>query len=255
MTLAESLWTARKRATHVSVSDAERPVDDAGAYAIQRAITEVAGGQVGWKVGATAQAAMDLLGFDEPFFGPLYSSCFHQSGEEVPIVTIHGAGIETEFVVGLGGDLPSRDTAYSDREVEAAIAWVAPGFEIIGTRLASGLSGAGNLLIADGGANMDFVLGPKHEGWQKFDLSQHGATLYINDAEVAKGNSGMLLFGNTIGSVTWLANSRHIHPRGLKAGDVVTTGSCTGVIPIASGDKAWADFGSMGTVSASFVEA
>ena len=77
--------------------------------------TELAGSAlIGWKVGATAQAAMDLLGMSEPFFGPMYERFYHQSGDEVPIVAAHGAGIETEFVVGLARDLPPRPTPYSN---------------------------------------------------------------------------------------------------------------------------------------------
>ncbi len=255
MGLAESLWNARVRGSQVTVADADRPADARGAYEVQRAITELAGQQVGWKIGATAQAAMDLLGFTEPFFGPLYARFFHESGDTVSVVTAHSAGIETEFVVGLGADLPPRDQPYTDDDVRAAVAWIAPGFEVIGTRLASGLAGAGNLLIADGAANMDFVLGPKLNDWRGLDLTKHPTMLYINDAEKAAGHSGMLLFGHTIGAVTWLANAKHIGSRGLRAGDVITTGSCTGVIPVSVGDRARADFGPLGEVSVAFTGA
>ena len=254
MNLADALWAARIGGTLVTAAEHDRPAGIPGAYDVQEAISEGAGSPlVGWKVGATAQAAMDLLGFSEPFYGPLYERFFHYSGDEVPIVAGHGAAIETEFVVGLGHDLAPCAEPYTQAEVEAAVAWVGPGFEIVGSRLSSGLVGAGNLLVADGGANMDFVQGPKHETWRDFDLTQHPATLFINDQEIARGHSGMLMFGNTIGAVVWLANRARIAPRGLKAGDTITTGSCTGVIPISVGDAARAEFGAMGTISARFV--
>lgn len=256
MSLADALWAARLDGSKVTVADGDRPSDDQSAYAIQNGISAASGtALVGWKIGATAQAAMDLLGFTEPFFGPLYERFFHHTGDDIPIVADHGPGIETEFVVGMAADLPARATPYSKEEVEAAIAWVAPGFEVIGTRLSSGLPGAGNMLIADGGANMDFVLGPKSENWRDYDLTCHAASLSIDGADTATGHSGMLLFGDTIGAVVWLANSAHLAPRGLKAGDVITTGSCTGVVPIQVGSEASADFGAMGTVSARFVAA
>jgi 2-keto-4-pentenoate hydratase len=256
MSASQVLWAARSGGGHVTLSADEVPTDAAAAYVVQRGITELCGSAlVGWKIGATAQAAMDLLGVSEPFFGPLYEQCFHVSGDEVPIRAEHGAGIETEFVVGLKADLPVRSQPYTVADVEAAIDWVAPGVEIIGARLACGLAGAGNSVLADGGANMDFVLGPKSSDWRQFDLTSHAAALSINDKEVARGHSGMLLFGDTIGAVVWLANCAHTAPRGLKAGDVITTGSCTGVIPIAVGDSARADFGSMGSVNARFMAA
>ncbi len=155
-------------------------------------------------------------------------------------------------MVGLAKDLPPREEAYSAREVEEAVAWVAPGFEIVGPRFSGGLPGAGLLAIADGGVNIDFVLGPRHEAWQALDLTAHEAVLSINGQERARGHSGMLLFGDPVRAVAWLASQPSIAPRGIRAGDVVTTGTCTGITPLAPGDEAEADFGPMGVVTARF---
>ena len=136
--------------------------------------------------------------------------------------------------------------------MEAAVAWVGPAFEIVGTRLEGGLAGAGTLAIADGGANIDFVRGPTGEAWRDADLTAHPVTLRINGVEVASGNSAMLVFGDPISGVAWLANHPELGVRGLKAGDVVTTGTCTGIKPLSPGDEAEADYGALGTVRARF---
>lgn len=248
------LWEARVSGRLVDVDANERPADPDQAYAIQSALTSVADSPVvGFKIGATAQAAMDLLGLDEPFFGPLYERYVYESGAEVPIVGDHQPALETEFVVGMASDVPPRKQAYSRAEVAESVAWICPGFEIIGTRFRSKLAGAGALLIADGGANMGFVQGQTSTDWQAFDLSSHPATLYVNGSQVASGHSGMSLFGHTLGAVAWLASYRAFAERGLKAGDIIMTGTCTGLTPIAPGDEARADFGVLGEVRARFV--
>ena len=253
ISLSRLLWEARRDGRRVRVADENRPGDEASAYAVQRAAAEASGYEIaGFKIGATAQVAMDLLGVSGPFFGPLYREAFRQSGASVALPMAHSPGIEAEFAVGLAADLPGRAEPWTRDEVEAAVAWVGPAFEIVGTRLESGLPGAGMLAIADGGANIDFVCGPTDADWRSAELTAHPVTLRINGAEVASGHSGMLVFGDPVSGVAWLANHPELGARGLKAGDVVTTGTCTGITPLSPGDEAEADYGALGTVRAQF---
>ena len=250
---ARRLWEARRDGHRIRVRDEERPAGEAEAYTVQQGITGLSGREVaGYKIGATAQVAMDMLGVEGPFFGPLYREAFRANGATVRLPAAHTPGIEAEFVVGLAADLPPRGTPWTIEEVSAAVSWVAPGLEIVGTRIEGGLAGAGVLAIADGGANIEFVLGPTGGDWRAADLASHEVTLRINGSEVASGHSGMLVFGNPIGGVVWLANRPEIAPRGLRAGDAVTTGTCTGITPLAPGDEAVADYGSLGAVKARF---
>ena len=108
------------------------------------------------------------------------------------------------------------------------------------------LKGNGILLIADSGVNADFVLGEKLSDWSQLDLTQHPVTQTINRGEPASGHSGMSIFGNPFGAVAWLANHKNLRGRGLKAGDVITTGTCTGMTPLSAGDEVHADYGRMG---------
>ena len=250
---ARRLWEARRDGHRIAVEEGERPASEAEAYAVQRGITEISERAVaGFKIGATAKVAMDMLGVAGPFFGPLYRETFRENGATVRLPEAHTPGIEAEFVVGLAADLPPRDVPWSFEEARAAVAWVAPGLEIVGTRIEGGLAGAGVLAIADGGANIDFVLGPTDGDWRGADLSSHPVVLTINGSEAGSGNSGMLVFGDPIAGVAWLANRPEVAPRGLRAGDVVTTGTCTGITPLAAGDEAVADYGSLGAVRARF---
>jgi 2-keto-4-pentenoate hydratase len=48
--------------------------------------------------------------------------------------------------------------------------------------------------------------------------------------------------------MVWLANQQSRFGRGLKAGDIVSTGTCTGLDRVKPGDQVAADFGSLGRV-------
>lgn len=251
--LARRLWEARRDGHRIEVGEGERPRSEAAAYRVQRAMTEASGHEVaGFKIGATAEFAMNMLGVDGPFFGPLYREAFRESGAAVRLPMEHAPGIEAEFAVGLAADLPPRSEPWTPEEVRAAVAWVTPGLEIVGARVEGGLAGAGVLAIADGGANVDFVLGPADGDWRSVDLAAQSIALRINGAETASGHGGMLVFGDPVAGVAWLANHPELAPRGLRVGDVVTTGTCTGIAPLSPGDEAEADCGPLGTVRARF---
>ena len=252
-TLAEALWTARTDGAVIPIDPAMAPASIAAAYDVQAAITTQAGlAQVGWKLGATTRAAQDLLALDQPFIGPLFAPHCHSNGAEIALVVAQNPGLESEFLVGLGADLPARERPYGAGEVAAAVEFIAPAFEIVGARFEGGLAANGLLAIADGGANIAVVRGEPVPDWQSLDLGRHGLRLSLNGAEVASGTSSVLVFGDPIGAVAWLASHPLLAGRGLRRGDIVMTGTCTGLTPIKAGDRAVADFGKLGQVRASF---
>ena len=105
--LSRALWEARRDGRRVRVDEADRPRDEASAYAVQRAGAEASGYEIaGFKIGATAQFAMDLLGVGGPFFGPLFREAFRENDAAVSLPMAHTPGIESEFAVGLAADLP-----------------------------------------------------------------------------------------------------------------------------------------------------
>ena len=254
--LAEQLWKARVQGTVVDASAFELPDNEEDAYGVQQALCALADVKIiGFKVGATSEAAVSALGVSGPFHGPLFDHYCRASGDNVPVHSTHQAIVESEIVVGLAHDLPPRETAYSQDEVDAATAWIAPGLEVVAKRFNVEAAGNGNLLIADGGMNMDFVLGEKLSDWSKINLSQHPATLSINEQEAASGHSGMSLFEHPFGVVAWLANQRTLRKPGLKSGDIITTGTCTGLTAVNVGDRVHADFGALGHISTRMVQA
>lgn len=248
--LASALWGARTGGGRVAVQDTERPADEAGAYAVQAEVSALFDSeQVGWKLGATNQKTLDLLGFVRPFAGPLLSMHFHDPVGPLDVFPEHGPSLETEFLVVLGADLPTRESPYSDTEVAEAVEYVCPAFEIVGCRVEDGFAAAGLLLIADGAANVAVIEGQPTSGWRSADLSDHPLRVEINGAEAATGSSNLLMWGNPFGAVAYLAGHPLVAGRGLRKGERIMTGTCGGLLPIASGDRARADFGALGRVA------
>jgi 2-keto-4-pentenoate hydratase len=252
--LAEALWNARAHGDVIAVDPAQKPANEAAAYDIQAAGIALSGmARVGWKIGAAAQAAIDMLGLDGPFPAPVLAPHCLDDGAEVAVVEGQSPGLETEFLVGLGADLPARERAYQRDEVAAAVAFIAPSFEIVACRFMGGFKGNGLLAIADFGGNAAIVQGAPVRDWRRFDLASHRVRLSINGAETASGTGSALIFGDPIAAVVWLANQPQIAPRGLRRGELVMTGTCTGLVQLKAGDRASADFGELGQVHARFI--
>ncbi len=247
--LAGALHRARTEGGLVNMGQYAPPANLDEAYILQSKVTDFFESEtIGWKLGATNVNTLKLLGFDEPFMGPLLATHWYENGAEVAIYPEHSPSLETEFLVKLGANLPARKGAYTNDEVEAAIEYVCPAFEIVGCRVEGGFSEAGLMLIPDGAANLAVVQGEVVGDWRKTDLSSHSLRVEVNGAEAATGSSELLLWGNPLGAVAWLAGHPRLSARGLHRGDRIMTGTCGGLIPLQPGANAEADFGVLGSV-------
>ena len=247
--LATALWRARTEGGVVTVEAGDRPGDEAAAYALQAEVAALFDSEiVGWKLGATNEKALETLGVERPFAGPLLAEHFHSPDEPLPVRVEHGPRLETEFLVALAADLPARGEPYTDDEVKAAVDYVCPAFEVVGCRVEGGLTEAGLLLIVDSAVNIAVVSGEPTADWRDADLSDHPLTVTINGEQVATGSSNLLMWGNPFAAVAYLLQHPLVAERGLRAGERIITGTCGGLLPINAGDEASADFGILGTV-------
>ena len=136
-------------------------------------------------------------------------------------------------------------------EIASAIDSVAGAIEVEGTRFSGGLKGKGRLLTtADGGVNIALAIGK----WVVFcaqDLREHGITMTIND-DLRGTGTGSRALGDPLNVLLWLVNHRSKRRIDLKAGDIVATGTCTGLDSVQPGDVARANFGIFGLVFIEF---
>ena len=75
--------------------------------------------------------------------------------------------------------------------------------------------------------------------------------LFLN-GQYIKSGAGRAAMGHPVTSLTWLLNWLRERGRSTIAGEVVSTGTCTGHCFVAPGDHVRVDFGDLGVVEADF---
>jgi 2-keto-4-pentenoate hydratase len=229
---------------------APRSIEDG--YAVQEAFAAAWGLPVaGYKIACTSEEAQRMLKSPAPFPGRVFAPYLLNSPAEVAHGAFHDPGVEGEFAFTLAGDLPARKTAYARAEVEAAIAAVHPAIEIVDPRWRDWIGAGVAAIVADNAANGALVLGPGTADWRRFDLPRHGVRLVIDGREIARG-TGAAVLGDPVTALVWLANDLSRRGFGLKAGQAVTTGTCTSLHKVKPGAVASVEFGALGSATVAF---
>jgi len=253
-TLAEQLWTCRRDGSAIDVPADGGPSDVGAALEIQREAVALSGlGSVGFKVGSTSAEAQKILGTTEPGASPVLFDYFFESPAKILVDVAHEPAVEGEFALRLARDLPPRDEEYSFDDVWDAVEGVAGAIEVVGSRFVGGLAGKGRLLTtADFGANIALAVGPWTSDWKGFDLAAHEVHVSL-DGMARESGIGARALGHPVNVLQWLANKQSQTGRGLLAGEIISTGTCTGLLSVAPGDNVVADFGALGQVEIRFL--
>ena len=251
---AQALCTARVNRSRIDrVPDGCQPTTMEDAYHIQDRLIALLGEPVyGWKIGATSQKARDFVGISDGSLRArmLTVNCYDHPGDLKDHFFFMRA-LECEFAFTLAEDLPSGRAPYREAEVLGAVESLHPAIEISDSRYTDWTSVGGPALVADNCNDGGFVRGAGVADWRNTDLTRHEVTLYRNDEAVATGSGAEVITG-PVGILIWLANELAAAGEGLRAGQVITTGSCTGVFVAAPGDRIHAEFGTFGEVELTF---
>ncbi len=220
--------------------------------AIQNALAELWGLEVaGWKVGAASAAAMQMLRTDSPFPGRVFAPYLLDSPASVAAEALHKCAVECEFAFRLGRDLPPRGADYGMDEIRDAVTEARPAIELVNDYWVDGFALGVAHFVADNGSNGGLVLGNPIGDWRERDLAAAAVTLTI-DGEPAASGTGANVLGHPLNTLVWLANDLSRRGIGLKEGEVVTTGSMTGMTPCPPGATAAGDYGVLGSVQVTF---
>ena len=82
-------------------------------------------------------------------------------------------------------------------------------------------------IVADMVANTEWVKGRERADWRGMDLKGHPVRLYRDGELVAEG-VGANALGDPLTVLEWTASHLSALGDGIKAGEVVSTGTCTG---------------------------
>lgn len=251
---ADILWAAWQADRRMEgLPDTCRPRTLEEGYLVQdMQATRHGGDTIGWKIAATSTEGQRHIGVSEPLGGRLFSRFCHADGARLPAAGLHMRVAEAEFAFRMGTDLPARGSDYVTDEVMAAVGTLHLAIEVPDSRFRDFAHAGAPQLVADDACASLFVLGPEAQGWRGLDLARHPVKGHKNGALAGEG-SGANVLGDPRIALTWLANDRAKRGGGLKAGDIVTTGTCIKPVTIGVGDQFIADFGSLGRVRVSFV--
>jgi 2-keto-4-pentenoate hydratase len=242
--MARRLLRAHKASVAVPHVQALAP-DAAAAYAVQDATLRALGPVGGWKVGAKGLA-------HEPAAAPLPARGIFPSGATLLGRQWRLRGIEVEVAVRLGRDLAPSRGAVDAAMLRDAVEAVLPVIEVVETRLADWRDSAPLAQLADLQSHGGLVIGaPASIRPDQVDLRTVEAYLAFDGQPVAstRGANAAADIWRLLG---WLA--RHCERRGspLRAGQVVTTGSCTGLLFAPEGAHVQAQLGAIGLVELRF---
>ncbi|ERF84416.1 hydratase [Bradyrhizobium viridifuturi] len=235
-----------------ALDSAMRPRDRAEGYAVQAGLEKTSREKLfGWKIAATSEAGQKHINVAGPLAGRILAETVIADGGTASMKGIEMRVAEPEFAFRMARDLAPRATPYSVREVLEAAGTLHPAIEIPDSRFTDFTSAGEAQLIADNACAHLFVLGPATSAdWRAIDLVEHRPTITLRGERYI--GHGKNVLGDPRVALAWCANELRALGLTLRAGEVVTTGTCHPPLPIAAGDVFAADFGAIGKVSVRF---
>ncbi|MBV8927008.1 MAG: hydratase [Bradyrhizobium sp.] len=243
-------WRAGTKLDGLDAS--QRPQNRQEGYAIQAEIERASPGTpVGWKIAATSEAGQKHINVPGPMAGRILQETLVANGGTAPMAGNEMRVAEPEFAFRMRLDLPPRPEPYPLGEVLEAVDTLHPAIEIPDSRFADFLSAGEAQIIADNACAHLFVLGEATAAnWRARDLVEERPVITMRGRQFI--GHGRNVLGDPRLALAWLANELRGLGLTLRAGEVVTTGTCHPPLPIQSGDRVAADFGVLGKVSVGF---
>jgi 2-keto-4-pentenoate hydratase len=234
LTAQAFLVARRARRYAADLPEADRPGDLEAAYVIQKHLLALTGKPAGgWKIAVGSSPT--------PVCSPVPADAYAESGAMLDIADSVDL-VEAEIAVHLASDLPVRAEPYAEADIEAAIGSIHPALEFIGP----GVDFPSD--VANFQRNITVVVGPALSGWRDVENGTVAIDLVVGSDthHVATGATR----ADTITALTWLANGRAKDFGGLKAGQVIITGSRVNTSVAGMRGQVEARFAGLGSVAA-----
>ncbi|MDP2242374.1 fumarylacetoacetate hydrolase family protein [Pseudomonas sp.] len=216
--------------------------NEAQAYAVQHHVAQALGWFAdgparAWKLGGAPSTFISAAGVP--------SAAIHLSGWQASPDCCYAFGIECELLVRLGCDLDEHTdlaTAYS-----AVDAWL-PGIELCDSRWLHAEQASALLCLADQQLNRALIMGPPSVLECQPDWSKQTAEVRVNGVQQVR-KTGSHPFTQPLNSLPWLARHAKAQGNPLRAGDIVATGSWTGIYWAPAGARVDVEFANFGQVT------
>lgn len=218
--------------------------DAATAYAVQDAQLLQLGPVGAWKVGSKGRGI-------EPACSPLPASGVLADGASLSGPQWRLRGLEVELALRVGRDYDLGETLATREQLLEMFDAVMPAIEIVETRLGKLPCENPWASMADLQSHGALVVGPAVPMPAVVpELSEISATLAIDGKEEARTTGGNP--ADLWETLAWLAHHCALRGMPLKKGQIVTTGSCTGLFNARPGTLVEAALDGIGAVSLRF---
>ena len=180
------------------------------------------GGAVGYKVGLTSATMQAFCGIDHPIAGVVLARRVYRSGASVRRSDFGRLGLEFEIAVRIKSDVPVTIMPCTAEMIRPHIDGVGAAIELVDDRSADYTNLDVLSLVADNSWNAGIVLSEFATTWPDLESVLGRAT---KDRVAIGEGHGRDILGHPFNSVAWLATQLASRGVGLKAGQVVMTGS------------------------------
>lgn len=221
------------------------------AYRVQQATLMLrADAAAGFKIGLTSAPAQEAFGVSAPIAGSLAGPDIRRSPATIRVGQ-HLRVAEAEIVFEIGEDLPASKAPFSEQAVGKAVAGLYAGIEICNSRYGPDDVPLAHLVADNSNADL-LVIGEPLRGIGVGDLLDLPVELQHRGERCASGSTAKVL-GGPLAACTWLANWLASCGDGLRRGQYIASGSCTGITEIPTDGMVVARFGNLGQAAVEFV--
>ena len=253
---AEAIAAARRNRAPLEPLAADiAPNSEAEGYRIQDAVHDLLasdfGVRVGYKIGCTSAVMQQYLNIPHPCGGGVFAKGVHDSGASLSVKDFVRVGVECEIAVRLARDLAPSEEPFTAEWIAEAIDAYHPAIEIVDDRYVRWETMGAPTLIADDFFGAGCVLGQAVPRSAAPDLLHVTGRALINGVEAGQG-TGADVLGHPHHALAWLANHLAADGKGLRAGEIVLTGSLVKTVWLNAGDEAVMELAGLGKVSATF---
>lgn len=250
--LAVRLAAARRERRQImQLPPEEIPQSVELAYEVNREVERLLGWEpLGWKVAGTTQAVRERMGIATPIYGRSYRRFVQQSPGRFDLAELLDPLVESECFVTLRSPLAWRAEPWTQAEVRAAIGTVHAGIELAECRFPSANLPPLPAILADGSATGSYIYGPEIPDW-RVRLAEIAVEVRL-DGRVRRTGAGSEVMGDPLAPLLWLAETLRARGIGIAAGEMISTGSMTGMLPVREPCRIDASFGTGITVQLEF---
>jgi 2-keto-4-pentenoate hydratase len=243
-------WTDRRPIEPLSSTYPFLAAEDA--YLIQQQLVKLLMGDkdkiIGYKLGLTSKPMQDLIGVDQPDYGPVLSSMVYDDGAEIELSRYIQPKVEAEVAMVL--ERPLAGPGVTAMEAGRAIGGAVAAIEMVDSRIKDWKIKLVDT-ISDLASSAAIILGTRVVSLSGWDPRLVGMVVARNGLTVATG-AGAAALGNPVRAVAWLANTLAPFGVRLEPGHFVMTGALHAAFTINPGDVVRAEFDRLGSVTARF---